>query len=252
MQQLAGTGDGFTREPRRQIGRQPGCNAGFGHRLRQQENIGRTGAGQRRDRVHQRLVAGPFDLADGGKQVAGEFVLARRDLGVGDRDADAAADGGRCVRHGAHDGRARRQRLLQKADGAAGHDREHQRGLAHVRPERRQCGGRALRLHRDHDRGGLNRLAFRIELEPAPRQRLHGVARLRFDHHQLLQIEPARDPAVEHGAAHLAGADQEEAAYRFQRLRFAAHASPEVSNMAASSASRAPLPAQTTNWKAVK
>ena len=35
-------------------------------------------------------------------------------------------------------------------------------------------------------------------------------------------------------------------------LMTAAYASPEVSNMAASSASRAGLPAQTTNWKAGK
>ena len=36
----------------------------------------------------------------------------------------------------------------------------------------------------------------------------------------------------------------------YRQLR--SYASPEVSNMAASSASRAPLPAQTTNWKEEK
>ena len=107
--------------------RQPGGDAGLGHRLRQQEDIGRAGAGHRGDRVHQRLVAHPFDLADGGEQIGGELALARRDFGVGDRDADAAADRRRRVRHGAHDRCAGRQRFLQKADGAPGHDREHQR-----------------------------------------------------------------------------------------------------------------------------
>ena len=68
----------------------------------------------------------------------------------------------------------------------------------------------------------------------------------------FLGLSPRASQPSSMARAHLAGADQEKAAYRFQRLRFAAHASPEVSNMAASSASRAPLPAQTTNWKAVK
>ena len=61
---------------------------------------------------------------------------------------------------------------------------------------------------------------------------------------RALAREAGRD--VDNAAArHSAGRDR-------LALRLGAHASPEVSNMAASSASRAPLPAQTTNWKAVK
>ena len=85
-------------------------------------------------------------------------------------------------------------------------------------------------------------------------------------------IEAEPQPAFEHGAAHLAGADQHQRPENLPRSGFSAaadigealiaaihrrhgesdHASPEVSNMAASIASRADLPAQTTNWNAGK
>ncbi len=104
---------------------------------------------------------------------------------------------------------------------APGHDRKHQRRLADIKCERRHRRGRGLRLDSDHHRSGCRGFAFRIEREPAPRQRLDRLAWLRLDHHQLFRIEPARQPAVEHGGAHLAGADQDEGANGFERLRFA-------------------------------
>jgi hypothetical protein len=65
--------------------------------------------------------------------------------------------------------------------------------------------------------------------------------------------------SYERGLSHLImdcrvkpGNDSGEAAFSFGRLIGKAQASPEVSNMAASSAARAGLPAQTTNWNAGK
>jgi hypothetical protein len=143
-----------------------------------------------------------------------ELASLGRDAAVADRDGDAAADGGRRVRHGAHDGGAGRQHPFEEAQRAPRHDREHQRALADMRAQRRYRVRSGLRLHRDDDGGGG--LAFwrglGIELEPAPCQRLHGLGRLRLEHNDLAGREPARQPAVEHGLAHLAGAEQQQRA----------------------------------------
>ena len=56
---------------------------------------------------------------------------------------------------------------------------------------------------------------FGIELETALGQRLYRFGRLRLEHDQLARIEPARQPAVEHGGAHLAGAEQHQTAGKF-------------------------------------
>ena len=70
----------------------------------------------------------------------------------------------------------------------------------------------------------------------------------RLDHRNFLRIKPEADPAFEQGAAHLAGADQNEHAGKItQGIGNRGHASPAVSNMAASMASRADLPAQIAN-----
>ena len=77
-------------------------------------------------------------------------------------------------------------------------------------------------------------------------------------------FEAEPQPAVEQRAAHLAGADQNEQAGKIAQIRSrrqlqdlkrssaSCYASPEVSNMAESIASRADLPAQITNWNAGK
>ena len=60
--------------------------------------------------------------------------------------------------------------------------------------------------------------------------------------------EPARAPAAQQRAAHLAAADQKQR--RDRRRCGVAHASPTGSIMAEVIASSAPLPPQTTSWKA--
>ncbi len=60
------------------------------------------------------------------------------------------------------------------------------------------------------------------------------------------------EPSLEQGAAHLAGADEDERGRQRRPGADLAHASPSVSNSTASRASRAVLPAQITNWNAWK
>ena len=72
--------------------------------------------------------------------------------------------------------------------------------------------GRDLRLDRDHDGGDLaDRVPGRIEAQAALRQRgqvaAPAAARSR---RRCSGVEPERQPAFQHGAAHLAGADQDE------------------------------------------
>ena len=94
---------------------------------------------------------------------------------------------------------------------------------------------------------------LRIELQAAGRERGDLRRRLRLEHGDVFWIEAEPQPAFEQRAAHLAGADQNEVAGEIAQIRRRArHASPEVSNMADSIASRADLPAQTTNWNAGK
>ena len=76
MQQLAGTRDGFAREscPPSGGGR-PAAVAGLGQRFGEQEDVGRSRAGHRRHRVHQRFVVDPFDGAGRSKQTMRQLAL---------------------------------------------------------------------------------------------------------------------------------------------------------------------------------
>jgi hypothetical protein len=112
---------------------------------------------------------------------------------------------------GAHD-RGVRQMLFEKANGASRHDRDHDGLGVDQRREERQRVGRGLRLHRDHQRGDIADVALGIDAHAALGQRLDRLRRLRLQHDDLLRRQLAGEPAVEHGAAHLAGADQHERA----------------------------------------
>ena len=70
-----------------------------------------------------------------------------------------------------------------------------------------------LGLDGEHDGGGrARRIRRRIEAQPASSQCRKLTRRLRLDHDHSFGIEPERKPAVQHGAAHLAGADQHDGA----------------------------------------
>jgi hypothetical protein len=70
-----------------------------------------------------------------------------------------------------------------------------------------------LRLYRydDHVRAA-QRFGIRIELNAPACQRRDVRLRLRLDYRELARIEPKPQPAFEQGAAHFAGADQNEQA----------------------------------------
>jgi len=77
------------------------------------------------------------------------------------------------------------------------------------------------------------------------------LRRGRIDDRDLAWIEAGTEPAFQHGAAHLAGTDQNQPAGKPYGA-VGGHASPCVSSKAPSSASPAVRPAQMTNWKAGK
>ena len=70
-----------------------------------------------------------------------------------------------------------------------------------------------LRLHRDHQRLDVAGVLGRwIEANALCRQRADLGGGMRLDHHDALGIEPLRQPAGQHRAAHLAGAGQRDGA----------------------------------------
>ena len=186
MQQFAGAGDGFARQPR-------GERAPAGRRrCRPASSLRPAGTHRpgpepdtRGHRVHQRSRRSPIRPCRWRRaDRVGELALARRDLArcgqatVMPRPMAAGVFGmARTIAVPA--GSA----LLQKAERAAGHDREHQRRLADIGRERaapppaRVCGLTAITM-----RGRGRGLALRIERDAAPRQRLHGSCRLRLEH----------------------------------------------------------------------
>jgi hypothetical protein len=211
MQQFAGAGDGFARQLRREFRRQPGLDAGARQFLGEQENVGRAGAGHRGDRVHQILVIDPFDRSGGAQQRVGHRALRRADVARRHRDGDAAADRGRRIGHGAHHATA--ADLVDRSDGHAGHDRHHQRGRPNERLQVRPGFAKHLRLQRHHQGGDRADLARRrIEANACRHQRADLSGRIRLDHRDPLGIEPARQPARQHRAAHLAGAGERDGA----------------------------------------
>ncbi len=60
MQQLAGARDGLAREFCGELGGQAGLDTGAREFFGEQEDLGRTGAGDRGHRVHQAFLVDPF------------------------------------------------------------------------------------------------------------------------------------------------------------------------------------------------
>ena len=75
VQQFARAGDGFARELCRQRRRQAGRGAGLRQRFGEQKDVGRSRAGHRRHRVHQRFVVDPLDRAGRREQAVREVAL---------------------------------------------------------------------------------------------------------------------------------------------------------------------------------
>ena len=134
------------------------------------------------------------------------------------------------------------------ADGLARHDRKNERRLADERSHARACGIERLRLDGEHQHV-RRRQRGRRRIEPDAGAGTEGGEfgrRIGIEHGDAAAFEPECEPALQHRAAHLAGADQHERSGQRRHVQ----ASPAVSNKAESSASRALLPAHRTNWNA--
>src|SRR6516225_9199242 len=178
------------------------------HRLGEQEHIGWSRAGERGHRVHQRLVTNPFHGADRGQQRVDERALFGRDAGICDHNRDAAADRGRRIRHGANE-RGLRQRVREESQRAPRHDGYDHGRVANEWRQRRHGLGRGLRFDRENHCGDLaNGIARGIEAQAAPAQRRNFGAGLRLDHRDIGGGKAEAEPALEHGATHLAGAGE--------------------------------------------
>ena len=96
-----------------------------GHAFRQQEQISRARARQRGYRIHERFrLLTHSTLPIAASKIGRLLALTLRGLRVCHCDADAATDRGGGIGHCANNCRSRRQRLLEKTDGSAGHDRQ--------------------------------------------------------------------------------------------------------------------------------
>ena len=148
----AAAGDRAARERPCELGGQAARDAGLGQALDQQEEIGRTAAGHRGDRVHQVLVVDPMNRADRFHERAAELLLGGPDVAIGDHRGDAPTDRGRRVGHRAHDRRGRAERRLEAGDHGAGRDRQHDRAGLRQRLVGRQHRRHRLGLDREDDR----------------------------------------------------------------------------------------------------
>ena len=134
-------------------------------------------------------------------------------------------------------------------------------------PSARHGFRRVLRLDRDHDRGCFGDFLCGIERHAAPRQRLDGLRGMWLEYRRACadqgraRASPRAWPspsfqrqARPDGRKVHAAACRQALLASWRRLyrHLRRYASPDVSNIVASSASRAAFPAQTTNWKAVK
>ena len=109
----------------------PDEHAGFDHRLRHEEHVRRTGAGQARDRVERRL-ADRHDDPDRAEQSRREIEMVVAGVATGRDRRRAEPDERGRVRHRAHDRPAGHERF-EGRDRDTGRDREHERLAAQRR-----------------------------------------------------------------------------------------------------------------------
>ena len=188
VQQFAGAGDGLTREPAGEVGRQAGSDAGLGHGLRKQEHVGRPGAGHGGDGVDQAFVVDPFDLADGGEQARGELALICADLGVGGGDGDAAPIAAGVFGMARTIAVSAGRRSARKRMRASGHDRDDQRALADMVASGGTASGAVCGLTAMTMAAAVARLPFGLILSPRFASALIGLRRLRLEHDELARV----------------------------------------------------------------
>ena len=148
--------------------------------LDQQEHVGRPAARDRGHGVHVPLVIEPGDGSDGGEQLAAQRALAAAHGGVGDERSDPAADGGRRVRHRAHDARIGSEAIADVADCLSRRDRQEHGARARERRAPRQHVRELIRLDREND--DVGRLCGRADVTRCRRRRAAVGGRTRGRH----------------------------------------------------------------------
>ncbi|OLE30223.1 MAG: hypothetical protein AUG43_03985 [Actinobacteria bacterium 13_1_20CM_3_68_10] len=168
----------------RDLAPEPEQDARLDHRLGQEREVRRAGAGDRRDGVHVRL-----GHADDGAEMQegflgqGEVWLVR--VGARAHACDPLMHDRRRVRHRAHDGNALRQALLDRRGRNRSSDREDGLVRADDRCDLLEQDVEVLRLDRDHDQG---RIGDRVGIR---QRRLHAEFFPKLVH--ALLSSPGRD-----------------------------------------------------------
>ena len=195
---------------------EPGRDAGRGQAFGEQEHVGRTGAGDGGDRIDQRFVVDPADLADGRQQLVAQLRVgaavtwALPTHTVMPRPIAAGVFG--MVRTTAAPAGKWRSKLAMVRPAAI--DTVNVPGPARratgANTASMTCGLTAI----SSTEGGFGRsggdaasvMPWRLARSAALGRRC------RVDQDDLTRIEPAGEPARQHGPAHLARADQQQRA----------------------------------------
>ncbi len=207
-----GSFDGAKHELLRDTPRESEMHARVDERLHQQEDVGRTGAGERGRHVDHALLLDLDLLAERAEDRLRAVALIALDARGRAPRGDAHPDLRRRVRHRAHDRRVV-EALAQHRERRAGHDGDNEligaQLPAHLAKHRRQH----LRLHGQHDdvgtlgRVGVRRECLHAELFRelrAPLAARPGDEDVRR-RHQMLVEEPA-----DHRLRHRSAADERE------------------------------------------
>ena len=83
-------------------------------------HICRSTTGKCGDRINEPFVIDPRHVADSFEEIATDFALCFRDIGVGRRDSNATADGRWRVWHGSNDGGFGAQDIFKIGNGLSG------------------------------------------------------------------------------------------------------------------------------------
>src|SRR3990170_2554275 len=183
-----------------------GADRTVGQRLDEEEGVGGTGTGERRDDVEQFLAGELGHLREGGEDLPGPLLLFPRNP-PGEEEAGAPHPHlSRSVRHRADDAGALPQGGQESPGRNPRGDRDEELALRFARTDQAERLSHALRLHREDDRVALPQQVRHPRPGPAPRNAfrqpfpepdeirpaLLGILRPRGDGHQPPQADAGK------------------------------------------------------------
>ncbi len=182
-------------------------DASVGHRLDEEEEVGRAGAGEGGGGVL--LGLGDAEgLADGAEDFLGVGQVSGGGVGAGGDDGHGLVDEGGGVRHDPYDGGAGRQALLEVRGGDAGGAADDQAVGGDVRGELGQEGAHVLGLDgEDQGVGGLGGLGVADRLDAVALAELGGAFLAAGGDQEVGGGPAAADHSAEEGFADFSGAE---------------------------------------------